>query len=242
MSESLIIDCDVNVVTYNELEFARRSMSTEPLLEWFGKAREDKFVSRACEEHENSSHITEIEEDEFQSSHQTEIQKESAVPSSWLINRWVRTKIVDPLLVIIRRGLGPKQLSISAAMGITLGVFPVCGMAVLLCTIAATLLRSNCHLPTLMLANLVSTPLQIGLIVPFLRLGEWASGGQHFSFTPNALWMAINGQASHAIIYGLVHALMGWAIMAPLLLGGFYVIFLPLFWWLIGRFGADQLV
>lgn len=210
-------------------------MSTEPLLETYGKGREDKIATRGAEE----VAVVDVAE-EIEVLVPSDVAKEGqmGVQSSWLVIRWGRRKIVDPFLVILRRGLGPKQLSTSAALGITLGVFPVYGVTVLLCAIVVALLRSNCHLPTLMLANLVATPLQLGLVVPFIRLGECVVGGEHFLLTPNALWLAITGRASHAILFGLLHALVGWAIIAPPLLGGLYLFFLPLFRCLIKKFGA----
>ncbi|TKY49917.1 hypothetical protein E2542_SST27366 [Spatholobus suberectus] len=42
------------------------------------------------------------------------------------ITNWYQKKITDPLLSIIRRGAEPNQLSFSAALGLTLGVFPIC--------------------------------------------------------------------------------------------------------------------
>ncbi|KAK4778892.1 hypothetical protein SAY86_006420 [Trapa natans] len=41
---------------------------------------------------------------------------------------WFHQKIVDPLVQILRRGAEPRQLAFSSALGITLGVFPICGM------------------------------------------------------------------------------------------------------------------
>lgn len=206
-------------------------MSTEPLLETFGKGREDKIVKRGDEG------ITAVDVTE-----EIEVLVPSDNQSSWLVIRWGRRKIVDPFLVILRRGLGPKQLATSAALGITFGVFPVYGVTVLLCAIVAALLRSNCHVPTLMLANLIATPLQLGLVVPLIRLGECVVGGEHFVLTPNALWLAITGRATHAVIFGLLHALLGWAIIAPPLLVGLYFFFLPLFRCSIKKFGATSLV
>ncbi|KAH9322045.1 hypothetical protein KI387_016684, partial [Taxus chinensis] len=164
-------------------------MSTEPLLEAY--AKEDK-----------NSVIRFKEEDDV------EIQSEpvGGGQSSWLVIRWGQRILVDPLLVILRRALTPKHLATSASLGFTLGIFPVYGVTVILSAIAAGLLRSNCNLPTLMLANFVATPLQLGLIVPFLRLGEWVSGGKHFSITPNALWMVITGKASDTVLFGLLHS------------------------------------
>lgn len=214
-------------------------MSTQTLLERFGKGREDTIVKRGGEE---NAAVDVADEIEVRIPSDGEKEGEIGVQSSWLVIRWGRRKIVDPFFVILRRGLGPKQLATSAALGITFGVFPLYGVTVLLCAIVVAVLRSNCHVPTLMLANLVATPLQLGLVVPFIRLGECVVPGEHVVLTPNALWLAITGRASHAILFGLLHALVGWAIIAPPLLGGLYFVFLPLFRFLIKKFGAAPLV
>lgn len=73
---------------------------------------------------------------------------------------WARRKL-DPLIVILKRGAEPKQLALSSAVGITLGIFPICGTTVILCGIAAALLGSNIHTPTLMLANFVAMPIEL---------------------------------------------------------------------------------
>ncbi|CAL5340738.1 unnamed protein product [Camellia sinensis] len=44
---------------------------------------------------------------------------------------WFHRKIVDPLLQILRRGAEPKQLAFSAAVGISLGVFPICELSLM---------------------------------------------------------------------------------------------------------------
>ncbi|MQM04545.1 hypothetical protein Taro_037342 [Colocasia esculenta] len=74
---------------------------------------------------------------------------------------WLNKKIVDPLVQIIRRGAEPKQLAFSTALGITLGVFPICGVTVFLCGMAIALLRNHCHAPSVMLANFVATPIEL---------------------------------------------------------------------------------
>eukprot|EP00249_Psilotum_nudum_P018196 c26685_g1_i2 orf=735-1457(+) len=169
--------------------------------------------------------------------------------SSWhcktLLVQWGRRLVVDPLLFIVRREVEPKLLSLSAALGLTLGVFPVCGITLFLCALAAALLRSACSVPTLMLANFIATPLELGLIVPFLRVGELVTGGRHFLLSSilsyEGIWKAITGHASHAVIFGFMHAVIGWMIVAPFLLAILYIIFLPAFRFLIIKFGADPL-
>lgn len=151
---------------------------------------------------------------------------------TWIV-QWGRRRVFDPFVVILRRGLEPKLLSLSAALGLTFGVFPVCGVTFVLCTIASVILRSRCHWPTLVLANFVVTPFQFGLVVPFVRVGELVTHGRHFPFTSKALWDVLRGRASRDVLFGILHAVIGWSIFAPVCFSFFYVIFLPIFGCLI---------
>eukprot|EP00897_Mesotaenium_endlicherianum_P010092 jgi/Mesen1/9110/ME000058S08605 len=145
----------------------------------------------------------------------------------WWIVRWSRAKIVEPSLLILRRGAEPKQLAFSAAMGFTTGVFPLCGLTAALCACVALVLRSACHPPTMMLANFLATPVELSLIVPFMRFGEKLLGAPAMSLAPDALLKALTGKASHRLLLGLGHALLGWIITAPFLLWFLYRLLLP---------------
>lgn len=150
---------------------------------------------------------------------------------------WARGKL-DPLLVILKKGAEPKQLALSSALGITLGIFPICGTTVILCGVAAALLGSSIHTPTLMLANFVAMPIELSLVVPFLRLGEIISGGAHFALSSDALRMVITGQASRDVLLGVLHVLIGWAVTAPFILVVLYVVFIPCFKVLVRKFSS----
>nr|XP_009416969.2 PREDICTED: uncharacterized protein LOC103997465 isoform X1 [Musa acuminata subsp. malaccensis] len=154
------------------------------------------------------------------------------------LTAWLKTKVVDPLMQIIRRGAEPKQLAFSTALGVTLGVFPICGTTVLLCGAAIGLIGNRCHAPSVMLANFVATPIELSLVVPFLRLGEVISGGPHFPLTSDALMKVVTGEASRDVLISVLHALLGWIVAAPFILGALYVVFIPCFKFLISRFNA----
>eukprot|EP00268_Persea_americana_P025361 TRINITY_DN2472_c1_g2_i2.p1 TRINITY_DN2472_c1_g2~~TRINITY_DN2472_c1_g2_i2.p1 ORF type:complete len:103 (-),score=16.49 TRINITY_DN2472_c1_g2_i2:232-540(-) len=81
-----------------------------------------------------------------------------------------------------------------------------------------------------MLANFVATPIELSLVVPFLRFGEVISGSNHFPLTSDALRKVVTGQASRE--------LLGWLIAAPFILGILYVVFLPCFKYLLHKFSA----
>nr|XP_034900017.1 uncharacterized protein LOC118037945 isoform X1 [Populus alba] len=153
---------------------------------------------------------------------------------------WLDKKIVDPLYQILRRGLEPKQLAFSTALGIALGIFPICGVTVLLCGLAIALLGSLCHAPTVLLANFIATPIELSLVVPFLRLGEVMSGGPPFPLTSDALKKVLTGQASREVILSIAHALLGWLVAAPFILAALYIIFLPCFKVLVHKFSTVQ--
>ncbi|XP_008786459.1 uncharacterized protein LOC103704795 [Phoenix dactylifera] len=151
---------------------------------------------------------------------------------------WLNKKIVDPLKQIVRRGAEPKQLAFSTALGLTLGVFPICGTTVFLCGMALALFGNRCHAPSVMLANFVATPIELSLVIPFLRLGEVISGGPHFPLTSDALKKVVTGQASWEVLLSVLHALLGWIIAAPFILGMLYTAFVPCFKFLVHKFGG----
>lgn len=153
---------------------------------------------------------------------------------------WTHKKIVDPLLQILRRGAEPKQLAFSGALGATLGLFPICGVAVFLCGVAIAVLGSLCHAPTVLLVNFIVTPIELSLVIPFLRLGEYVSGGPHFALTSDALKRVFTGKASWEVLLSIYHALLGWLVAVPFILAGVYILFLPCFTILVRKFSSLQ--
>ncbi|KAJ3691672.1 hypothetical protein LUZ61_020836 [Rhynchospora tenuis] len=149
---------------------------------------------------------------------------------------WLHKKIADPLLQILKKGAEPRQLALSTAVGTALGVFPIFGLTVFLCGVAIALLRERCHAPTIMLTNFVVTPIELSLVIPFLRLGESISGGPHFPLTKDALKLVATGEASSEVLVAVLHALVGWLVASPFMFGTTYVISLPCFKFLVQKF------
>jgi uncharacterized protein (DUF2062 family) len=79
-------------------------------------------------------------------------------------HRWLK-----PFIQLLRQGVSPEKIALTIALGIILGVTPVLGSTMLLCTFAAILFRLN--LPAIQLVNGVVYPLQFVLLIPFYRLG-----------------------------------------------------------------------
>lgn len=148
-------------------------------------------------------------------------------------------------MTILRRGAEPKQLAFSAALGMTLGVFPICGVTVVFCGLAAAILGpSKCNGPIMMLSNFVATPLQMSLMVPFLRGGERITGSPAFALSRDAFWQALTGKTSSGLfLFALVHACLGWLVFSPFLFTILYSLLLPVTRFAQRRFGGrDQLL
>jgi uncharacterized protein (DUF2062 family) len=69
------------------------------------------------------------------------------------------------------QGVTPRRLALTLALGFAIGCFPIVGIPTALCALLALALRLN--LPAIQAANYLVMPLQLLLIVPFVRLGGW---------------------------------------------------------------------
>ncbi|HEY0163051.1 MAG TPA: DUF2062 domain-containing protein, partial [Edaphobacter sp.] len=80
-------------------------------------------------------------------------------------------RFVQPLLALLNLGTSPERLAWSIAAGLLIGINPLLGTATTLCFLIALALRLN--LAASQLANYAVYPLQILLVVPFLRAGSF---------------------------------------------------------------------
>jgi uncharacterized protein (DUF2062 family) len=96
-------------------------------------------------------------------------------------------------------GVSTETLALSVGLALVLGVFPVYGCPTLLCAVAAIILRLN--LPAMQLVNLVTSPLQLALLIPFHRLGQLLlpEAGAAHAHAPGAFFAGIWELALHAI-------------------------------------------
>lgn len=85
----------------------------------------------------------------------------------------------------IRQGLSPHEIALTLGIGLCLSVPPVIGTTTLLCALAAIALRLN--QPLIQAVNFLAYPLQLLLLVPFLRAGEWLFGAPHTPLSPSKI-------------------------------------------------------
>ncbi|WP_426491762.1 DUF2062 domain-containing protein [Hymenobacter sp. 102] len=138
---------------------------------------------------------------------------------------WWRRRLVHPLLNLLKQGLTPHQLALTATVATAAGLIPVLGTTSLLTTAAALRLRLNVA-AALLIAHLWS-PVQLLLMIPLLTLGSrvWGSSGPALTlakvehlFTHNLLG------AFHLLWHSILGALALWAgaccVLGPLLYFG----------------------
>lgn len=120
----------------------------------------------------------------------------------------------------LQQGISPRRLALTLALGFAVGCIPVIGIPTVLCVGLALALRLN--LPAIQVANYAAMPLQLILIVPFVRMGGWlfAAGPRHtlstsalLHFSPWSLYSEVGGLAGHAMLAWLLVATPAVALM-----------------------------
>jgi len=139
-------------------------------------------------------------------------------------------RVVVPILNLLRQGITPEKIALSIAFGIALGVFPVIGATTLLCALAAVALRLN--LPAIQLVNYFVYPLQITLLLPFIRMGEFLFAvSRPIPFSVTQILEMIRADVGHAISTlwtATMHAIVAWVLVGPLVVLLLYRVLTPL--------------
>lgn len=138
-------------------------------------------------------------------------------------------RIVVPILDLLRQGITPEKIALSIAFGIALGVFPVIGSTTLLCALAAIVFRLN--LPAIQLVNYFVYPLQIALLLPFIRLGEFLFRvANPIPLSITQIFEMIRADVGHAISIlwtSTMHAIAAWGLVGPLVVLLLYRLLTP---------------
>ena len=87
---------------------------------------------------------------------------------------YIQKKFIRPLVNLLKQGMDPSRLSLALTSGAIIGVFPILGIATVVCGGIAAFFRLN-H-PANQLANYVVFPMPLVLFFPFLTLGETVTG------------------------------------------------------------------
>jgi len=110
---------------------------------------------------------------------------------------WAKRMFLFPLVKIIREGISVERLSVSLALGITVGLIPLYGVTTFIIGFVALSLRLN--FIAMQIAHYIVHPIQIALLIPFFKLGDAIvntseacfSLQQYISLFKNDFWSAL---------------------------------------------------
>ena len=141
---------------------------------------------------------------------------------------WQR-RIIDPLVAQLTQGITAEKIALTIAVGGACSLFPIFGTTTLLCFLVALILRLN--QPVIQLLNQAMWPLHVPAVLWLIRLGELIFGVPHqrlhFRETYHLFWhdptLFFEKFGSAAL-----HAIVAWALLAPLFIVLCYYALLPL--------------
>lgn len=146
------------------------------------------------------------------------------------ISEQYKKNILFPLAQIRREGFTSEKLALSVSIGIIGGTFPIIGLASLVCLLLTIIFKQN--LVIVQVTNYLVYPLQIVLLIPFLRIGNAVIAGNHIALTINQVVLAFKAGFLHGLnqigmisIYGI----MAWFVVAAPALLILYIGFLLFF-------------
>lgn len=144
--------------------------------------------------------------------------------------RWSR-RLVDPLRRQLTQGVSPDRLAFTLGIGTACSLFPFLGFTSLLNLAVGITLRLN--QPVLQGLNQLLGPLQILLILVYVRAGEWVWRAQEDGFTVGEMIRSFRdaslGEFLQRFGWAGVHALTAWALTAPFLALGLAGVLRPVF-------------
>jgi uncharacterized protein (DUF2062 family) len=128
----------------------------------------------------------------------------------------------------LKQGITPRKLAITCAFGAVISIFPIFGTTTLLCFGIAIALRLN--IAIIQLVNYLFAPVQIILILPFIKIGTDLFGLNPFPYSSeqlvdlfkNDFWMLVR-EAGLALLAGVGMWLL---FSIPL----FFLVFYLCFW------------
>ena len=129
---------------------------------------------------------------------------------------FLHRRFVAPIAAFLTQGITPDKIASSLAFGIVLGTFPVLGSTTVLCAAAALVFGLN--LPAIQLVNYLIYPLQLFLLVPFIRMGEKLFRAAPLQFSITQILSMVRSDLAHAVStlwLAEAHAMSAWLLIGP---------------------------
>lgn len=140
------------------------------------------------------------------------------------------SKILIPVSNIRKQRFSSETLALSISIGIIGGAFPVLGIASYICLIMTLSFRQNFII--VQLVNWLVYPLQILLLIPFMKLGNSILAGGDLTITIHQVVVAFQSGLLNGIkLIGIIslYGIIAWAVIAIPTMFILYSLFLLLF-------------
>jgi uncharacterized protein (DUF2062 family) len=159
---------------------------------------------------------------------------------------WIQRRLVDPFLSLLKAGLAPGSLALTAGLGVAFGLAPTFGITTFISTAVA--LRLKLNVAAMQLVCHVLSPVQLILLLPFLRWGATLLGQgrevAHLSLDQIKHMVKVDGwgHVLHLLWRAELGALMIWAVAAVPVVLGLYLALRPLFRKFLKRQEEEEVV
>ncbi len=134
-----------------------------------------------------------------------------------------RARVAAPVLEQLTQGLSPEKMALTIGVGLAIAVIPVVGVTTMMSFLAAWALKLN--QPVIQAINWSSYALQLLMIFPFIRLGEAIFRAPRLHLSLDELVVMGKGDPLGTLSQlgaTLGHAVVAWAIVAPLIVAAAY--------------------
>ncbi len=136
----------------------------------------------------------------------------TAPPVRTFWQRW----LIDPVGRQLTQGVTPSKVALSIAVGSALALFPILGTTTTLCVVAGISLGLN--QPIIQGVNVLCTFIYFPLLYAFVRLGDALARTARSSLDIPLMISLITHeprQFFHQFGVTALHAMLGWAVVAP---------------------------
>lgn len=143
---------------------------------------------------------------------------------------WLRRRLWEPIQGQLRQGLSARGLAWSLCLALACATCPIIGATTTLCILVGVAFRLN-H-PVMQVVNYVSYPLQIVLLVPFWRMGEWLFRAPHLELNLTHILASLKVDTWGAIRFywaEVWHGAVAWVLVAAPLACLAALVLAPLF-------------
>jgi len=142
-----------------------------------------------------------------------------ALPLVWLKRLW------QPIVQLFKQGLSPHKIAQCLVLGTLFALFPVLGVTSLLNAAVALALRLN--MPAIQAINWLLAGVQVLLIIPLIRVGEWLFNDPRIPLSLDDLTHVFRTDpAGFFTLFGMafVHAIAAWAVSGVPAAAGAYAV------------------